>query len=229
MFRKTLARPDWRAPGRAAARKPGSARALQALLLFASLCMAGPALADTRRCTVERLEGETLHRLTPIGWERLEDGALPAGAGRLATGPRTRSRVRCDDGTVVVLAPGTDLDLSDLGGNPAGPVGAVLELLEGLVGLIVPAHAEKNGLEVRTPLAIAAIRSTEWLVSHDTAEGTAVFVHAGRVRVRVADREATLAPGEGIDVDPADGPGPVVEWGAARIAEASGALGLDWR
>jgi hypothetical protein len=83
----------------------------------------------------------------------------------------------------------------------------------------------KNGFEVITPQAIAAVRGTRWAV--DVGGGkTSVFVLRGRVSVRRADVRigVDLARGEGVDVDSGDQPLVIKRWPPARVSALMGRL-----
>jgi hypothetical protein len=82
-----------------------------------------------------------------------------------------------------------------------------------------PPGALRQGFQVQTPQAIAAVRGTQWAV--DVGAGkTAVFVVTGRVSVRRTNsaRGVNLGPGEGVDVEQGTAPLVVRRWPAARAA-----------
>ena len=82
-----------------------------------------------------------------------------------------------------------------------------------------PVRSGRQGFQILTPQAIAAVRGTQWLA--DVAgERTSVFVVTGRVLVRRAStsRGVVLGPGQGVDVDPGTAPLTVRRWPAARAA-----------
>lgn len=195
------------------------------LAILASLGFALPAAAG-RDCEVSRLEGDSLSIWQAGTWSELGPGPLPAAAAKLRTGTSARAEIRCDDGLVVTVGVATEVNLEVL--VVPGDAGVLLQLVRGILGLAAP-DPVAGGVEVRTPLAIAAVRSTEWLVEHGDAEGSAVFVRAGRVGVRAGTAAVTLGPGEGVTVEPSGAVQPVKRWGAPRIARSTGALGFDWR
>lgn len=202
----------------------------QSLALLAAILMAGPALAaDTgRQCDVAEISGPeaTLWRFgDEVG---LVVGALAPGEGTITTGSTTRVEIRCDGGVVITIGVDTRVALESLVGAAASD-NVILQILDGIVGAVAPARNWK-GFELRSPLAIAAIRSTEWFLQHDSDTGSAVFVREGRVEVSAPrqGRAFALAPGEGVDVTPTDA-GPVRTWGAARVEAAGERLGFGWR
>lgn len=199
-------------------------RALLALGLAALLATPASA-ADPRVCTVEGVEGDTARAWSAGSWAPLGAGVAVGLDAKVATGPETRVRIACDDGLVLTVGAATEVNLETL---VAPGDGVVLQLIEGIVGLFAPAGS--GALDVRTPVAIASVRSTEWLVEHDRAEGSAVFVRAGRVAVRArAGGRFRLDPGEGISIGLDGTPGPVKAWGPPRIRRSTAALGFDWR
>ena len=202
-------------------------RALLAACLSAFL-VAAPGAAhpdEARLCQVAEIEGSEARSWTAGEWAALRAGQAVAFEAKIATGSATRVRITCDDGVVVTVGTSTEINLESL--VSPGP-SVVLQLIDGIVGLLVPDAGP--GFDVRTPLAIASVRSTEWLVEHGRADGSAVFVRAGRVAVRPRDGGAvTLGPGEGVTVTPEGVAGEVKTWGAERIARSTAALGFGWQ
>lgn len=201
-------------------------------ILVAALALAltqVAAFAGTRSCAVDGIEGAEARAWHGGAWVALATGTPVPPEAKVATGPDTRVNIRCDDGTVITIGPGTEVNLERVAG-PSGPgTNVVLQLIEGIVGLVAP-NRTWDRFEVRTPVAIASVRSTEWLVEISAADEAAVFVRAGRVAVLPsAGTGAALGPGEGITVAGDGAPGPVKTWGAERIARATGALGFGWR
>jgi ferric-dicitrate binding protein FerR (iron transport regulator) len=200
-------------------------------MLFAMLCLgagAGTAAAQAvRDCAVTALEGDNMRVEEGGSWQGIAAGPLPAAATRIETGPTTRLEVSCADGFVVTIGPDSLADLGDLLRPDAEP-GIVMTLLEGILGIVTPDRVEPP-VEVRTPAAIAAVRSTAWLVEHDPAtEATAVFVRQGRVTVSNREIALVLREGEGITLTSDAVVRPVAAWGQPRIDRSTGALGLGW-
>jgi ferric-dicitrate binding protein FerR (iron transport regulator) len=104
-----------------------------------------------------------------------------------------------------------------------------IQLIEGIIGLVVPQRNWRR-FEVSTPVAIASVRSTEWLIEWRRGGSAAVFVRMGEVAVRSAQGERfMLGMGDGITISAAGAAGDVKQWGAARIAESTAMLGFEWR
>lgn len=146
-------------------------------------------------------------------------------ADRIVTGPESRMTITCDDSMRVVIAGGTDIDLGTLTGARESESYAAY-LLRGLAGFILPIIGTRR-FEVRTPSAVASVRSTEWLVEV-ADDATAVFVREGLVSVVAAQGGGLLEAGDGIDVTAAGIAGPVKEWGAARRDAIAARLGANW-
>ena len=202
-------------------------------LIGAGLLMsltAGPAIAaDDRTCVAEAVEGDTANYWNDGTWAELREGQPLDPESKVSTGGNTRVKITCDDGVVVTVGVETELNLEQLAGTAGRDRNVVLQLISGIVGLVAPERTWSR-FEVRTPVAIASVRSTEWLVEHAVAEGAAVFVRTGRVVVSLRDGRAfTLGDGEGITISPGGVPGEVKTWGAPRIEQSTEALGFDWQ
>jgi len=192
-------------------------------------CLVLPASAgaeDRHPCQVDAIAGPEARRLSEEFWFALSEGErIPADA-TVATGPATRLRIVCGRDTVVTVGVGTRMDLAEL---TQAEQGLLLELIDGIVGVFLPDDSAAE-LEVRTPLAIASVRATRWLVEHSAGDGTAVFTQAGAVAVRMGDDgpPVTVEAGEGVSISAAGEAGAVKTWGVARIRRSTDALGFDW-
>ena len=210
-------------------------------IIFAMLGgMNGVAMAaDMRACQIEQISGEGVFLRTKaeaqawtvslVGVERL---SVPATA-TVETGPNSRVVLLCDDGTTITVGPDTEIVLADLVGESGPEKNVLLRLLRGIVGIVAPNQTWKR-FEVETSLAVASVRSTEWLVESYTGSGTAVFVALGSVGVLANQQAYVLEPGEGITLKEVASNGlepeapQVKSWGEARIAKSRLALGFDW-
>lgn len=130
------------------------------------------------------------------------------------SGSPPRQVLQCQDGLRLEAEAGADYALVDRDGD--GRPDEVNLRNRALLIEAAPSSA-RAGFQVRTPLAIAAVRGTQWAV--DVVEGkTAVFVLSGRVAVRRSNARAgvELGPGEGVDVDSGRAPLTVRRWPTAR-------------
>lgn len=185
---------------------------------------AAPAVALAEDCAVTGLEGDTARMQRDGAWSAISPGPLPGQADLVETGPATRLEISCGDGTVVTIGPDSRVDLADLL-RGAGP-SAFMQLLDGIMGIVNPPPRD-GMLAVQTPVAIASVRSTEWLVEHE-GTGTAVFVRAGQVAVANDEAEFVLGPGEGVTLGRSEVVKPVGEWGPGRLRQVNEALGFGW-
>jgi hypothetical protein len=167
---------------------------------------AGRVTARDGSVTVVRAEGD----------RPLEVGDALYRGDQIRTGPGAKVRIECAGGLVVVIGPRTDIGIDEyLPPQDGSGLGMVLGLLTGIVRLIGPAQPPQR-LEVRTRVALAAVRSTDWLVDAGPA-GAGVFAREGRVEVRgTAGGTVLLDPGFGTDVAPGGRPESPHAWGAAR-------------
>jgi len=185
--------------------------------------------AELRSCVVDRIEGPDARYWEAGAWSDLAVGlAVPVEA-KIVTGADTRVRIACDDDTVVTIGTETELNLENLVSTTVSRQPVAMQLIEGVIGIFLP-QRDRAGFEVRTPVAIASVRSTEWLVEWGQGDAAAVFVRRGEVIVRGLQGERfVLGDGEGITVTAAGAAGEVKIWGQARIAASTGRLGFDWR
>lgn len=128
-----------------------------------------------------------------------------------------RQVLRCRDGLTIEAEAGADYTLID---RNRDALPDAVSLRSRAIFIDAPARPGRQGFQVLTPQAIAAVRGTQWAV--DTNGGmTAVFVVTGRVSVRRASGRTSavsLGPGEGVDVDPGTAPLVVRRWPAARAS-----------
>ena len=157
----------------------------------------------------------------------VRDGMGVEPGDELRTGEAGRLRVRFIDGsfaTLGSLAAMTVERFEQPGGT--GTRDAALAIAGGFVRAVAEKLVGASRFEVRTPTAVAAARSTEWIVEV-TREGTAVVAMSGRVSVRPTGpgpgEPVELDPGQGTDVAPGAAPQPAKPWGEARMARAMAA------
>ncbi|TVQ58555.1 MAG: hypothetical protein EA355_01560 [Rhodobacteraceae bacterium] len=212
-----------------APRRPSAACAALAVALLATGVARNAAAADPA-CVAAIDGGDAAFQRDGV-WSPATPGPLD-GVAAVRTGRDARVEIRCADGLVLTIGVMTEASVESLVASAAPTRNVVVRLFRGIVGLASPA-VRRARTEIRTPLAIAAARSTAWLVETDPADGaTAVFAREGRVAVSAPTDPAAgvvLGPGEGVDVTASDGVAPTARWGAPRLAEAGDALGFGWR
>ncbi len=190
-----------------------------------------PAVAqgtNDRFCSVTGLEGIASAQ-APSGPTRQVFADQPISADeRIVTGAESRLEILCDDGIRITVGPQTELDLTNLVGSGQPETSIMLRLLGGIAGFLAP-EGNRTEFEVETDLAIASVRSTEWIVESSSETGTAVFVASGVVEVTTAVNSYVLSESEGIDVAPNSSASAVSVWGPARVERSRDALGFTWR
>lgn len=202
------------------------ARLAQLGFVAVALCvMAAPAEAQAPGvCIITRVDGDAVASARGAGQRPAEVGL---GLGRNAT-LRTRSQARvtmaCPDGLQVVVGPQSEIAMASVLGQATRPV--ALRLIDGIAGFLFNGDGG-DGVQVRTPSAVAAVRSTEWAMRVQDG-ASAVFARDGLVFVVAEGGSVRLGPGEGVDVTRTGEVGPVARWGQARIDLFDGLLGQDW-
>lgn len=175
-------------------------------------------------CVVHRVDGDATISARGAGSHVATPGLGIGRNATLSTGADTRVTLTCPDGLEVVLGPDSTLTVSGLLDGAERPFG--LRLMDGIAGFLF-GKTGGDGVQVRTPSAVAAVRSTEWAMRvQDRA--TAVFARDGVVFVGASDQTVMLKPGDGIDVTNTGEPGSIKQWGQGRIDMFATLLGPDW-
>ena len=200
-----------------------------AMLVVISIGSAVPVVAQTVApdpgvCVVQHVDGIT--EVSERG-ANVRPATVGLGLGRnaiLRTEAGARVTMSCSGGLKVVLGPDSEVEVFGLLSGGSRPFG--LRLIDGIAGFLFSSDAG-NGVQVRTPSAVAAVRSTEWAMQvKDRA--SAVFTREGIVFVFADGGNERLNEGEGIDVEPSGAMGNVTVWGQARIDQFNALLGPDW-
>ena len=191
---------------------------MRTLILLASMVFAAlPSMAESV-CEVAALTGDA----QSAGKALAKGDKLDAGA-EIRTGPKGRLRLRCVDGSSIVLGDSTELKLSEFRLAANGqPRSASLLLTLGVIGQKV---APGGSWEVHTPSAVTAVRGTEFFVEVSPEQGTAVHVAEGEVAVESPPRTRGIAPRPVIRLNKATngisctirGCAPAVSWTPERV------------
>jgi len=200
---------------------------------LSALAPATPAAAqaagqDADTCLTQRLEGTV--SVTPRGAARqdLRPGQHLVRGAVLRTGADGRATLFCAGGLEVVIGLQTEILIEGVLQGSTRPFG--LRLLDGVAGFLFDREdTEVEGVQIRAPSAVAAVRSTEWAAVVE--DGTSAFFgREGTVFVFGNDGAdpLRLRAGDGVDVPASSVPGPVLRWGAARVAALADRLGPDW-
>lgn len=173
-------------------------------------------------CLVQRVEGAAIVSAGGAARRPVEPGLALGPNETLRTTSGARVTLACSDNLKVVVGPDSEITVEGLLAGDVRPFG--LRLLDGIAGFLFKGS---RGVQVRTPSAVAAVRSTEWAmrVHNGVSE---VFTRAGTVSVTADGVSAQLGPGDGIDVSNTGELKPVVQWRPPRIARFSELLGPDW-
>ena len=187
--------------------------------------LAGSVRAQTPgSCIVTRVAGGAVATAQGVGRQGVTTGLRLGPNATLRTGAGARVTMKCSDGLEVVVGPDSRVQISGLIGAGARTFG--VRLIDGIAGFLFSGSGKK-GVQVRTPSAVAAVRSTEWAMQVDQ-RASAVFTREGTVFVVSKRGQARLGPGAGVDVTATGAVGPVKSWGQARIDRFAALLGPDW-
>lgn len=201
---------------------------------LAALLAAVPLAARAQACEVAALAGEAA-RVVAGQAQPLKVGEAVGEGVQLRTGANGRVRLRCPDGSSLVVGDRSQLTLTKLnlgaGGAGYGARDVSLLLERGLLGQkVAPSAAGK--WEVRTPSAVTAVRGTEFLVEVGDNEQTSVHVQSGQVAVLPGPRAAGRTRGlgaqlpvvveraGGTDCDVSQGCTASTPWPAERVRSA---------
>lgn len=148
-------------------------------------------------------------------------GAEVAAGDRIVTYERSKVAIRFVDGAELAVGPATQVEISDYVLSPERTgIRGRLTLLIGIVRTTL-AGLWRDGFEVETRAAVAALRSTDW-ITEMTADKAAVFVVKGVVAVTGTATADTvvLRAGDGTDVPVDAAPSAPKQWGRKRVDAA---------
>jgi hypothetical protein len=164
--------------------------------------------------------------LAPVGAQaqlKVADAVAVRGAVHLGDELRAPAgggaRLRFTDGSAMSIGENTVITVHAYS-QQASTRMTILEMLSGIFRAVVPPLTGDSVFAVRTPTAIAAVRSTDWMLA-TRSDLTEVFVGDGAVAVRNIDpaitAEVVLMNGDGTDVKPNEAPLSPRKWGPPRI------------
>lgn len=189
-----------------------------------AVCLSKAALAqDAGSCLIQKIEGRVTVSAGGSGRQIAAVGLSVAGDATVRTRADARVTLLCPDDLVVVVGPGTEIAVARLAPGERQPV--ALRLVRGIAGFLF--EGDGDGVQVNTPSAVAAVRSTQWAMRVEDG-ATAVFARDGTVFVRGDAASVRLASGDGVDVSAGGDVGSVVRWGQARIDLFAQFLGPNW-
>ncbi len=195
------------------------------LLIYSGIGLAGSVGAQTQgTCVITQTEGQAVVSARGAGTQPAVIGLGLGLNAKLRTEADARVTMACSGGLEVVIGPESEIDVLGLLDHETRPFG--LRLIDGIAGFLFSSE-DGNGVQVRTPSAVAAVRSTEWAMRVEN-RASAIFTREGTVFVSADDTVAQLSPGKGIDVSSSGEVGSVTDWGSARIEEFDALLGAEW-
>lgn len=124
--------------------------------------------------------------------QALQVGSPLAPGDTIETGAASRLRLRCSDGSSLVLAAGSRLRLEQFDLQTDGRRAAARFQLQ--LGLIGQKVSPGGGWSVRTPSAVTAVRGTEFAVELLADRSTLVLMQTGVVDVSPLKAQARGAP-----------------------------------
>jgi hypothetical protein len=135
----------------------------------------------TGDCEVKRKNSDT--------GEAIEDLYIPLYEGdTLEAGPDSTIEVVFDDSTILQLDPESKLTIRNL--IRKDKTSTIVELIKGKVMAIVKKLTEKEEFTVKTKMAMAAVKGTEFIV--DTSDSDSVGVYDGAVEVSGLDKSGNV-------------------------------------
>ena len=203
-------------------------RLVMVIAFLAIVLGAGEALAQTKvadvialKCTTFVTSGGKTQALR-IGGPIYQGDQLHSTAG-------CGAKLRFTDGSTLAIGENTVMTVhtyAQQGGNRT----AIFEMIGGIFRAIVSPLAGDAVFAVRTPTAVAAVRSTDWMLSAKP-DLTEVFVGEGAVAVRSLNpaitAEVMLLQGDGSDVKLNEPPLSARKWGPPRIKAFQDRTAID--
>ena len=183
------------------------------MALMSAICGLVPnhAWAEEAFCNVEAVYGRAM-LVSELPHRLLSEGTPVAVQDRIETDGDSRVTLVCPDELRITIGPGSEVVLTEV---DSGSAGWAAILPRGIARFARPLFGSAR-FEVRTPSAVASVRSTVWIV--DVADGaTAVFVEEGTVDVTAGSSTVLLATGEGVDVTAESALEGIGTWSQARI------------
>jgi hypothetical protein len=145
-------------------------------------------------------------------------GAALAAEDGIRTGTDAKVLLDCRGGLQLAIGPGSEVRLARyLAAADGSRLEVALGMAFGLMRLITGEPRPGRSIEVETRVAVASVRSTEWVIEAVPAATSVLSVH-GRVEVRGSGTTVALDPGQGTEVMRGQPPTPSHIWGEARRA-----------
>ncbi|MEQ6250314.1 FecR family protein [Sulfitobacter sp. HNIBRBA3233] len=176
-------------------------------------------------CVIVAVEGSAMVSAPGAGRRAAEVGLALGSNATLRTGAGARATLQCNEDLRVLVGPSSQIAVARFAKEAPQTFG--MRLVQGIAGFFYDSSQPDGTVQIRTPSAVAAVRSTEWAM-RVTDGASAVFARAGAVFVFGDNGRVQLGAGDGVDVSATGAVGPVVQWGQGRIALFGDLLGPDW-
>ncbi len=162
---------------------------------------------DANSIQLARVEGDVQSKGAP-----LRPGAKLAPGDDIKTGTNGYVTIKLSDGSTLVLQPGSDMAIDGVKKSPIAPAAnAQFSLTKGRIEASVPRRNPGGArFEVRTPIAVAAVRGTRFRVTADDQKRTASSeVIEGTVQVNDTGNIGTVAVAAGFGTKVSEGQAPL--------------------
>lgn len=188
------------------------------IFAFVAVLSLAPVFSAQAACDVSALIGQARS-----GERALQVGSRLGAGDEVQTGPDSRLRLKCQDGSSLVMAANSRLRIESFEMSGGQRAEARFQLQLGLIGQKV---ASGGGWSVRTPSAVTAVRGTEFTVEVGGDQATAVLMQSGQVDVRPATAQSRslmavlplVALAGAVGTECRDGKcSPAAPWGEARV------------
>ena len=202
---------------------PGWARAhlLAPILIAVAFLWSIAAVAAPQAGTVLTLRGDCTAATGPDRRTLALGGPIYVGDA-VETAGEARLKLRMIDGTIISVASGSKLTVTDYASQQGGDNRNVeLSLVSGLLRSVVSKVAGPARFEVDTAAGVAAVRGTDWFVRILEGGTTQVGVLTGRVelRSRATDRAVSIPAHWGAKLQAGKDPTPPRRWMDSEFAD----------
>ena len=184
-------------------------------------------LNEAARIEIVKLDGEVQSK-----GAALSAGGTVAAGEQLSTGKGGTVTIRLADGSTLALQPESSLSIERVTKTPLAPAPeAVFQLIKGRVETKVEKRAASGArFEVRTPVAVGAVRGTVFRVAMDEAKGSSTAeVLEGTVQVTDTGERGSVSVEEGFGTRTIAGNAPAAPRALLAAPRLWGGVRLVWR
>lgn len=167
----------------------------------------------------------------PAAWEPAEAGMTLLAGSKVKTDKEGTADLLFEDGTAVHIDKGADFELTEAREEDRGRIWKIRLWAGRLLSQVVKGPRPAR-YQVRTPVAVAAVRGTEFVADVSESGGTGVAVFEGEVESQAFDEEkavgepVTVQPDQEVALEPgrAAGPPRAISQGMKNFRNGSAAL-----